>query len=76
MSLISRSRSRRFVGGSSAKFWEVAVVGSDVTVRYGRLGTEGQSLTKSIGDAASAGRHAEKPIGEKTAKGHVETAVA
>jgi DNA ligase-1 len=31
-----------FVGGTSAKFWEVSMEGSDVTVRFGRLGTVGQ----------------------------------
>ena len=63
-----------FVGGSSAKFWEVGVSGANVTVRYGRIGTQGQSQTKSLGDAAAAERHAEKLIGEKIRKGYQETA--
>ena len=68
------SRRFEFVGGSSAKFWEVNASGCDVTVRYGRLGTAGQSLLKSFTDPAAAHKHAEKLIAEKTAKGYVETA--
>jgi len=63
-----------FVGGSSSKFWEVSITGSDVTVRYGRIGTDGQSKTKSFSDEAAAVRHAEKLIAAKTGKGYVETA--
>lgn len=69
------TRRFEFVGGSSAKFWEVQVSGSDVAVRFGRLGTQGQSQTKSFADPAAAQRHADKLIGEKTAKGYAETAV-
>ena len=65
---------RRFelVEGKSAKFWEISTSGSDVTVRFGRLGTNGQTQTKTFGDAAAAQRHADKLIGEKTEKGYVE----
>lgn len=66
------TRRFEFIGGSSAKFWEVSAVCCDVTVRYGRLGTAGQSLTKSFGDPAAVRKHVEKLIGEKTAKGYVE----
>lgn len=69
------SRRFEFVAGSSAKFWEVAVVGADVVVRFGRLGTEGQSQTKSLADADAARRHAEKLVGDKLKKGYVETAL-
>ena len=57
-----------FVGGSSAKFWEISVSGNDVKVRYGRIGTSGQELTKSFADAEKAQRHANKLIAEKTGK--------
>jgi len=72
------ARQRRFelVEGSSAKFWEVRVDGANVIVRYGRLGTQGQSQTKSLADAAAAAKHADKLIAEKTAKGYRETAAA
>ena len=67
------TRRFEFVGGTSAKFWEVEQAGRDVTVRYGRLGTQGQTQTKSLADAAAAERHAEKLIAEKSAKGYRET---
>ncbi len=65
---------RRFemVEGSSAKFWEIARDGRSVTVRYGRIGTDGQSKTKELSDEAAALRHAEDLIREKVAKGYEE----
>lgn len=62
-----------FVGGTSAKFWEIGTSGNEVTVRYGRIGTAGQTQTKSFPDAAAAERHGEKLIAQKTAKGYRET---
>ena len=69
------TRRFEFVGGTSSKFWEVSVSGASVTVRYGRIGTLGQSQTKSLADAAAAERHVEKLISEKIGKGYKETAV-
>ena len=65
---------RRFelVEGSASKFWEVWVEGCDVTVGYGRIGSTGQSKTKSFSDTGAAGAHAEKLIEQKTAKGYEE----
>ena len=63
-----------FVGGTSAKFWSVETSGNQVTVRFGRIGTAGQTQTKTLADATAAARHAEKLIGEKTRKGYEETA--
>jgi predicted DNA-binding WGR domain protein len=65
---------RRFeyIAGSSAKFYEVTVDGSAVHVRYGRIGTEGQTSTKTFADETSAQRHADKLIAQKTGKGYVE----
>jgi predicted DNA-binding WGR domain protein len=63
---------RRFelVEGKSAKFWEVEVAGGRMTVRYGRIGTPGQTKEKELGEGASAA--AEKLIAEKTKKGYRE----
>jgi predicted DNA-binding WGR domain protein len=47
-------RRYEFVGGPSAKFWEIAQVGSQVTVRFGRLGTNGQPQVKDLGSDAAA----------------------
>jgi DNA ligase-1 len=70
------SMRRRFelVEGSTSKFWEIEVASADVTVRFGRIGTSGQSQTKSFGDHAAAKSHADKLIAEKTGKGYVERA--
>jgi DNA ligase-1 len=62
-----------FVDGTSSKFWEISQSGGDVIVRYGRIGTNGQTQTKSFADDAAATRHAEKLIEEKTGKGYEET---
>ena len=62
-----------FVGGTSAKFWEVVVSGNEVTVRFGRIGTDGQTKTKTLPDTAAAVKHAEKLIAQKVAKGYQET---
>lgn len=61
-----------FVQGSSAKFYEVAVQGSNVTICFGRLGTSGQSQIKTLPDSEAAIKHADKLIHEKLAKGYVE----
>ena len=63
-----------FVGGSSLKFWKFDLVDCDFTVRYGRLGSFGQSQTKSFADPAAARQHAEKLIEQKLAKGYYEAA--
>ena len=69
-------RSFEFVQGSSAKFWEVERAGCDVTVRFGRIGTQGQTSVKTLGDAAAAVARETKLINDKLRKGYVETTVA
>jgi predicted DNA-binding WGR domain protein len=72
---ISEAASMRrfeFVGGSSQKFWEISVSGNSFTVRFGRIGTAGQSQTKTFADEAKAKREAENLISEKVKKGYVE----
>jgi predicted DNA-binding WGR domain protein len=61
-----------FVGGASQKYWEISVAGNSFTVRFGRIGTAGQSQTKSFADEEKAKREADKLIGEKLKKGYVE----
>jgi DNA ligase-1 len=65
---------RRFecVEGKSSKFWEVAVNGAEVTVRYGRIGSAGQAKTNSFADETAAQAHAAKLIAEKTKEGYAE----
>ncbi|HEV2819011.1 MAG TPA: DUF4132 domain-containing protein [Solirubrobacteraceae bacterium] len=65
---------RRFeyVGGTSAKFWEIKRDGTEVTVRFGRLGTDGQTRTKDLGTRAAATAHVDSAVAEKLEKGYVE----
>ncbi|HZL71041.1 MAG TPA: WGR domain-containing protein, partial [Planctomycetota bacterium] len=65
-------RKFEFVEGSSSKFWEIAVDGARTTVRFGRIGTAGQALTKEFGSPADAARDAERLVREKVAKGYKE----
>ena len=60
------------VEGKSAKFWEISRQGCDVTVRYGRIGANGQSQTKSFAGEEAAEAHVQKLIEEKTEKGYQE----
>ncbi len=70
------TRRFEFIGGTSAKFWEVQVSHAEVTIRYGRLGTQGQTLTKSFATAVSAQNYAETQIAAKLAKGYCECAAS
>lgn len=65
---------RRFelVEGTSAKFWEVDTRGATLVVRYGRLGSEGQSKEKALASPAAAKKEAEKLVAEKLGKGYSE----
>ncbi|MBN3729248.1 WGR domain-containing protein, partial [Burkholderia sp. Ac-20379] len=69
---------RRFelIEGKSSKFWEVEPAGSDLNLRWGRIGTAGQSQTKSFADEAKARAALDKLVKEKTGKGYAEVAVA
>jgi predicted DNA-binding WGR domain protein len=42
-------------------------------VRYGRIGSDGQTKTKSFAGPAQAAREADQLIEEKTGKGYRET---
>jgi predicted DNA-binding WGR domain protein len=61
-----------FDDGRSAKFWEIDVVGDRHTVRYGKLGTAGQTVEKQFAAAGDAKVSADKLIREKTRKGYRE----
>ena len=54
-----------FVEGSSSKFWEAAVEGASLTVRWGRIGTDGQTQTKSFPTEAKAQTEHDKLVKEK-----------
>jgi len=61
-----------FIGGASKKFWELSLDGEVFTVRFGRIGTLGQSQTKKFPDEAKARSEADNLIAEKLKKGYVE----
>jgi predicted DNA-binding WGR domain protein len=65
-----------FADSSSNKFWEVEQEGSDLNVRWGKIGTQGQSQTKSFADEAKCTAAMDKLIAEKTGKGYVEVGAA
>ena len=60
------------IEGGSRKFWEVARNGREVTVRYGRIGTDGQSRVKPLASEEAARDHVAGLIGEKVGKGYRE----
>ena len=66
------ARRFEFCEGKANKFWEIQLKQSEVRVRYGRIGSVGQSSAKSFSDAAAAAAHAAKIIEEKTSKGYRE----
>lgn len=69
----SGARHFEFIGGSSRKFWEVSVDGANLVVRYGRIGSAGQSRTKPCADPAAARAQADRLIAEKLAEGYSES---
>ncbi len=62
-----------FNDGTSHKFWEIAVEGTSHTVRYGKVGSNGQSKTKSFDSEEQAQAAADKLIAQKRKKGYEDT---
>ncbi|MEU4645795.1 WGR domain-containing protein, partial [Micromonospora sp. NPDC023814] len=61
-------------GAGSPKFWWVSRDGAVVTVRFGRVGTAGQTRVKEFADEAAAIAHVEGLVSEKVKKGYMEMA--
>lgn len=61
-----------YMDAKSSKFWNIQLEGSSHTVTYGRIGSAGQSATKSFASEELARKDAEKLIKEKLGKGYVE----
>lgn len=56
--------------GDKRRFWEIAVIDSEVRTRHGRVGTDGRvSEPRMFGDPDEARKEAEKRIAEKVKKG-------
>src|SRR4051794_39905871 len=59
-------------GGGSHKFYEVTITGSNVKVRYGRIGDKGQEKSTKFKNPAEAQAAADKQLAEKRRKGYAE----
>ncbi len=66
-------RTFQFSDAKSHKFWTIDVSGKSFTVTYGKVGTAGQTQTKSFASAVAAQTEADKLVKEKTKKGYAET---
>ena len=56
----------------SHKFWEIEVKDNSQIVTYGKVGTKGQSKTKTFDTAEAAKNDAEKIMAAKMKKGYAE----
>jgi predicted DNA-binding WGR domain protein len=54
------------------KFWEITQVGKKVTVRFGKIGADGQLKVKDFDTKEDAEAEVAKLIKEKTKKGYIE----
>ena len=54
------------------KYWEVSQVGKKVTIRFGKIGADGQLIVKDFETKEEAEAHMAKLIKEKTKKGYIE----
>ena len=70
----SSKRYFELVDEKSNKFWEIFVVGDQLTTRWGKIDTQGQSKTKTLESPAAATVEQEKQIDKKLAKGYQEIA--
>ena len=61
-----------FVEGNSSKFWEISQTGNAMTTRWGRMGSAGQSKTKTFADIPAAASAMALLIEEKTDEGYEE----
>ena len=68
------TRRFEFVEGTSSKFREITNNIREITVRYGRIGSNGQTQTKSFTSDAAANTDALRQIDAKLAKGYRELA--
>jgi DNA ligase (NAD+) len=59
-----------YVDEKSSKFWEIRANGSDTEVRYGKIGTSGQTQTKSFDSPEAAQKSADKLVAEKIKGGY------
>ena len=73
---MSATTPRRFecTEGTSNKFWEVSHEGTEMTTRYGKIGTDGRTTTKTYATPEKAAEEAAKITAKKVAEGYAEKA--
>jgi predicted DNA-binding WGR domain protein len=69
------SAARRFecTEGGSRKFWQIRQQGNEVTVDFGRIGTQGQTQLKQFSNEQRAQQEVSKLVAEKLKRGYIET---
>ena len=72
LSVDASARRFEFVDDKSAKFWEVDVIAESVEVKFGKIGTNGQTQIKDFETPDEALKHAEKLVHEKLKNGYQE----
>ena len=70
------ARTFEYTDKTSSKFWAVSAKGRTVTVRYGKVGTAGQTRVQACASPAQAQAHIATVVREKTKKGYKERAVS
>jgi predicted DNA-binding WGR domain protein len=65
-----------FEEGTSSKFWRARVEGKTLYVNYGKIGSNGQTQVKQLGDPDAAQTEYDKLVREKRKKGYVDAGVA
>ena len=60
---------------ASAKFWEVWLEGTALSVRFGKIGTNGQTTVKEFPDLSAAEQARDKAITQKIKKGYTEVSI-
>ena len=68
-------RRLEYKDAKSHKFWELEVEGEAYTVRYGKVGTDGQTQTKTCASPAKAAAEGTKKLESKIKKGYAEVAI-
>lgn len=61
-----------FKDEKSSKFWEITTQDTTLTVRYGKIGTDGQTTEKNFATPEATQKEYDKLVKEKTKKGYVE----
>jgi predicted DNA-binding WGR domain protein len=61
-----------FEEGTSSKFWRARVEGKTLYVNYGKIGSNGQTQVKQLGDPDAAQAEYDKLVREKRRKGYVD----